>query len=170
MHIGTITPAYQPPKIEDEPVHVDAIEPDLCIDSEENAPQQEGIIHEVYERPGKEYLQESPELHSQVNDKNVVQRCLHKQAEMDKILKVIHNKILKGMHLLVTVNEIQVVYLNSPYSKDVYLHSVCNKLPSHKVAVRRTKKSAEKYMRTMYLVNGDSSPMHMCMGISSIRG
>ena len=39
--------AYQPPKTEDEPVDVDAIEPDLNVDFEENASQQEGITHEA---------------------------------------------------------------------------------------------------------------------------
>ena len=38
MLMHTITPAYQPPKIEDEPVDVDAIEPDLNTDFEENVP------------------------------------------------------------------------------------------------------------------------------------
>ena len=76
MPIGTITPAYQPPKIEDETVDVDAIEPDLNTDYEENVPQQEGSkegIHEIYERPGKENLQESPELHTHIDSKNLVQ-------------------------------------------------------------------------------------------------
>ena len=49
MPIDTITPAYQPPKIEDKPVDVDANEPDLNMDFEENVSQQEGIIHEAYE-------------------------------------------------------------------------------------------------------------------------
>ena len=87
---------YQPPKIEGEPVDIDAIEPDLNIDFEENSPQQEGIIYEVYERPGKEYLQESLELDKQGNSKNLVQRHLPKQADLDKILKIIQRKNIKG--------------------------------------------------------------------------
>ena len=77
MPIDTLKPMYKPPRIEDELVHIDAIEPDLNTDFEENAPQQDGIIYEVYERPGKEYLQESPELHTQVDGKNLVQRYVH---------------------------------------------------------------------------------------------
>ena len=49
--------------------NADAIEPDLNKDFEGNTPQQEGIIHEIYEWPGKEYLQESLELHTQDNSK-----------------------------------------------------------------------------------------------------
>ena len=54
--MDTSTPGYQPPKIEDEPIVVEATEPDLNTDFEENVPQQEGIIHEVYKRLRKEYL------------------------------------------------------------------------------------------------------------------
>ena len=46
--IDSITPAYQLPKIEDEPIDVDAIQPKLNTEFEENLPQQEGIIHDVY--------------------------------------------------------------------------------------------------------------------------
>ena len=50
MPIDSITLAYQPPQTEDEPVDVDAIKYNLNTEFEENAPQQEGIIHGVYER------------------------------------------------------------------------------------------------------------------------
>ena len=63
MPIETIIPAYQPPKSEDGLGDVDVTELDLSTYFEENAPQQEEIIHKVNERPRKEYLQESPELH-----------------------------------------------------------------------------------------------------------
>ena len=55
MAIDTITPAYQLLKMEDELADVDVINPDLNMYFEENATQQEGIINEVYEKPGKEY-------------------------------------------------------------------------------------------------------------------
>ena len=35
---------------------------------------------------------------------------LPKQADIDKVLKIIQCKVLKGMHLSVTVKEIQVRY------------------------------------------------------------
>ena len=44
-----------------------------------------------------------------------VQKCLPKQAEIEKILKIIQRKVLKGMQLPVTVKEIQAGYLISPY-------------------------------------------------------
>ena len=40
---------------------------------------------------------------------------------MDKILKIIQRKVLKGTHLPVTVKEMQAGYLIIPYFKDLYI-------------------------------------------------
>ena len=69
-----------------------------------------------------------------------------KQADIDKILKVIQRKVLKGMHLSVTVKEIQAGYLNSSYLKDIYLYLAQNRLPSYKAAIRKVEMLAEKYI------------------------
>ena len=47
-----------------------------------------------------------------------MQKFLPKQADIDKILKIIQRKVLKGTHLTVTVKEIQAGYFISPYFKD----------------------------------------------------
>ena len=52
----------------------------------------------------------------------LVQKFLLKQADIDKILKIIQQKILKGTHLPVTIKEIQEGYLISSYFKDIYLY------------------------------------------------
>ena len=87
-------------------------------DFEENSPYQEGIISEVYQRPDKSQLLEPPELADLVNTNNIVQKYLPKQTDIEKILKIIQRKVLKGTHLPVTIKEIQVGYLNNPYFKD----------------------------------------------------
>ena len=71
---------------------------------------------------------------------------LSKQADIDKILKVIQRKILKGMHLSVMVKEIQAGYLNSSYFKDIYSYLAQNRLPSSKAAIRKVEMLAEKYI------------------------
>ena len=48
-----------------------------------------------------------PELTDLINTENIVQKYLPKQADIDKILKVIQRKVLKGAHLPVTIKEIQ---------------------------------------------------------------
>ena len=53
-----------------------------------------------------------------MNTGNLVQKFLPKQADIDKILKVIQRKVLKGTHLPVEIKEIQAGYLSNPYFKD----------------------------------------------------
>ena len=73
------------------------------MDFDENGPQQEGNIHELNERLGREYMQESPVFQTLVMSKNLVQRYLPQQADLDRILKVIQRKVLKGTNLSVKV-------------------------------------------------------------------
>ena len=91
------------------------INPELNTDFEENSPFQKGVTSEAYQRPGKSFFQEPQELDSLVNTGRLVQKFLPKQADIDKILKVIQRKVLKGTHLPVTIKEIQAGYLVSPY-------------------------------------------------------
>ena len=80
---------------------------DINRDTEENSLYQEGIISEVYERPHKSQFVDPPELTDLVNTEKIVQKYLPKQADIDKILKVIRRKVLKGTHLPITIKEIQ---------------------------------------------------------------
>ena len=49
-----------------------------------------------------------------------MQKFLPKQADIDRILKIIQHKVLKGVHLSVTIKEIQAGYLNNLYFKDIF--------------------------------------------------
>ena len=74
------------------------------------------------------------------------QKFLLKQADIDKILKIIQRKVLKGTHLPVTVNEIQADNLMIPYFKDLYLYLAQNKLSGTKKAIHKVEMLAEKYI------------------------
>ena len=93
------------------------------MDFKENSPFKECMISEMYQRPDKAYFQELQELESLINTGRLVQKILLKQADIDKILKIIQRKVLKGMHLPVTVQEIQAEYLVSLYFKDISVFS-----------------------------------------------
>ena len=110
-------------KVSQEDKQID-LELDLEIntDFEENSPYQEGIISEIYQRPDKSQIVDPPELTDLVNTERIVQKYLPKQADIDRILKVIQRKVLKGTHLPLTIKEIQAGYLNSSYFKDLYLY------------------------------------------------
>ena len=92
---------------------------------------------DIYQRPNKSYFQEPNDLESLINTCNLVQNFLPKQADIDKILKVIQRKVLKGMHMSVTVKEIEAGYLSSSYFKDMYLYLAQNRLPSSKAAIKK---------------------------------
>ena len=66
-----------------------------------------------------------------------MQKFLPKQADIDKKLKVIQRKVLKGTHLPVIIKEIQAGYLVSPYFKDIYLYLAQNKLPTTKTTIQK---------------------------------
>ena len=118
----------------------------IDIKFEENSPHQGGIISEFYQRPNKSYFQEPKDLKSLVNTCNLVQKFLPKQADIDKILKVIQRKVLKGMHLSMMIKEIQAGDLSSSYFKDIYLYLAQNRLPCSKATIRKVKTLAEKYI------------------------
>ena len=73
-------------------------------------------------------------------------KILPKQADVDKILKVIQGNVLRSTHLLVTVKEIQAGYLTSPSFKDTYLCLAQNKLPSTKLSIQKMKTLVERYI------------------------
>ena len=86
------------------------------------------------------------ELNDLINMGNLIHKFLPKQADIDKILKVIQRKVLKGTHLLVEIKEIQAKYLNSSHFKDIYLYLSQNKLPTSKVAIRKVEMLVERYI------------------------
>ena len=119
---------------------------DRNIDFEENSPYQEGTISETYERPDRSYFQEPSELKDLIDMAKLVQKCLPKLTDIDKILDVIKTKVLKGTHLPITIKEIQAGYLTSPYFKDLYLYSAQNKLPSKRSAIHKIETLAERFI------------------------
>ena len=115
------------------------------MDFEENSPFQ-GVILETYERPDKSFFTEPQELESLVNTGKLVQKFIPKQADIDKILKIIQRKVLKGTHLPVLI---KAGYLVSPYFKDIYLCLAQSKLSSTKTAIQKVETLAEKYICAM---------------------
>ena len=118
----------------------------INLDFKENSPFQEGVISETYQRPNKSFFQEPQDLNRLVNTSNLIQKFLPRQADIDKILKAIQRKVLKGMDLPIKIIEIQAGYLNSLYFKDIYLYLAQNKLPSSKAAIRKVETLAERYI------------------------
>ena len=62
------------------------------------------------------------DLESLINTGRLVQKLLPKQVDIDKILKIIQQKLLEGTHLSIMIKEIQAGYVTSSYFKDIYLY------------------------------------------------
>ena len=151
-------PSYQDPYVRPPPKPPDISDPldsrkdlldnnsDRKVEIEENSPFQEGIISEIYERPDNSYVQEPQELIDLIDTTKLIQKYLPKQTDIDKILDIIKRKVLKGMHLPLTVKEIQAGYLTSPYFKDLYLFLSQNKLPSKRSAIKKVEMLAESFV------------------------
>ena len=75
---------------------VENIIPDINLDFKENLPFQESVISKMIQRPDKSFFQDPKELNNLINMGNLIQKFLPKQADIDKILKVIQRKVLKG--------------------------------------------------------------------------
>ena len=116
------------------PVNMD-INLELNTNFKENLPFQEDVILKICQRQDQLCFQDPQEMESLINTGRLVQKFLPKQADINKILKVIQKRVLRGMHLPVTLKEIQAVYLVSPYFKDIYLYLAQNKLLSTKTAI-----------------------------------
>ena len=97
----------------------------------------------------KSFLQEPKESGNLINKGNLFHKYLPKQTDIDKILKVIQRKVLKGTHLLLEIKATQARYLHSSYFKDIYLSQ--NKLPSSKMAIRKIEALAEKHILLDFL-------------------
>ena len=103
-----------------------------------------------------------------VNTNNIVQKYLSKQTDIDKILKNIQRKVLKGTHLPVTIKGIQAGYLNSPYFKHLYLYLTQNRLPSSKNTICKVEVLAEIHIRLIAIQTGHNSREGNCT-ISNTR-
>ena len=101
---------------------IEDIDPNVNFDFEENSPFQEGIISETFQRLDKPFFQEPNELGDLIDRGNLVQKFLPKQTDIDKTLKVIQRKVLRGIHLPVYIKEIHTRYLHSSYFKDIFLY------------------------------------------------
>ena len=66
----------------------------INLDIEENSPFQEGVISETIQRPDKMFFQKPKSLEDIIDTGNLIQKFLPKQMDIDKILQIIHRKVL----------------------------------------------------------------------------
>ena len=97
------------------------------------------MTNKTYQTEYDTFFQEPKELGDFINKEYFVHKYLPRQMDIDKILEMIHRKVLKGMHLPIEIQVIQAGYLCSSYFKDLYLYLSQNKFPSSKPAIRKNR-------------------------------
>ena len=68
------------------------------------------------------------------------------QVDIYKIMSIIKRKVLKGIHLPLTIKEIQSGYLKSSFFKDLCRYMAQNKLPSKKGAIHKVLTLSQNYI------------------------
>ena len=139
-------PSVRPPQNVDNATTSPSLGPEPNMDIEENSPHQEGIITETYVVPDQSYLEQPQELIKLVNTSKVVQWYLLQQADIDKILNIIKRKVLKGMHLPLSIKEIPAGYLASSFFKDLYRYLDQIVMPHKKHARHKVEAIAESFI------------------------
>ena len=92
---------YRPPPklteipLQEIPRNLTDLEMDINTDFEENAPYEECVVSETYQRPDRSNFQEPPGLDSLINTGKLLQKFLPKQTDIDKILEIRKEKFLK---------------------------------------------------------------------------
>ena len=83
-------------------------------------------------------------------------RLLHiehpKQKDIEAILKVINQKILRQVHLPTSFRDMHGAYLNSPHFQDIYLYLLQNKLPRNSRKWTQVSSAATEYMLLDFLL------------------
>ena len=112
------------------------------------------------------FFQEPKELNHLINLDNLILKFLSKQADIDRICKVIQRKFLKGMHVPVEVKEIHSGYLNSSHFKDIYLYLLQNKLPTSKAAIRKIETLAERYIPLLFNITPEKETAALAVPVT----
>ena len=90
--------------------NVQDINPNINFDFKENSLFQEGIMSEMFQRLNKSFFQEPKELGDLMNKGSFVHKYLPKQMDIDKILKMIQRKVLKGTDLPIKIKKFRQVF------------------------------------------------------------
>ena len=118
----------------------------INLDIKENSPFQEGIISETIQRLDKSFFQNPKRVEDLIDMGNLIHRFLPRQMDIDKILHIIQQKVLKDSHLPGEIKEIQARYLHSPYFKEIYQYLLQNKLPHSRLAIKKLEALSERYV------------------------
>ena len=87
-----------------------------------------------------------PPLEQLVDPTKVKQTFIPKQGEINKLVKQINTRILRGTHLPGDLKDLKAAYLSSPHFRDLYLFLTQNRMPLNKSSAKRLEINSRNYM------------------------
>ena len=103
-------------------------------------------VQQNHRTPKKSDFELPPALSEKVNVDDVTSRYLPKQVDLESLLKDVQKKVLRQVHLPLSMKDMEGAYLASPYFKDIYVYLAQNRVPSQSRRAQRVNASAFGYL------------------------
>ena len=71
---------------------------------------------------------------------------LLRQAEIDRVMRRINRKVLRNIHLPLTLRDLQAAYLQSPQFRGIYIYLAQNRMPKSRKDVKHIAIASQDYM------------------------
>ena len=133
-------PAMKKPKAMNE---VDA-EYDPLMDTD--SPYDDALVEIEYRRLVGDDFTIPPSLETQIEQGKLTKRDLPRQAEIDRVMRRINRKVLRNIHLPLTLRDLQAAYLQSPQFRGIYIYLAQNRMPKSRKDAKRIAIASQDYM------------------------
>ena len=108
--------------------------------------EEEEILDPEIKMPDDEDFIIPPPLENLIDPTKVQQTFVPKQGEINKLVKQIQTRILRGTQLPGNLKDLKAAYLTSPHFRDIYIYLLQNKLPLKKATAKRVEANSRDYM------------------------
>ena len=79
-----------------------------------DSPYDDALVEIEYRRPVGDDFTIPPSLETQIEQGKLTKHYLPRQAEIDRVMRRINRKVLRNIHLPLTLRDLQAAYLQSP--------------------------------------------------------
>ena len=87
-----------------------------------------------------------PSLEKQIEQGKLTKRDLPRQAEIDRVMRRINHKVLRNIHLPLTLRDLQAAYLQSLQFRGIYIYLAQNRMPKSRKDVKCIAITSQDYM------------------------
>ena len=134
-HPVHVLPFLSPASVLQRPKALNEVDAEYDPLMDTDSPYDDVLVEIEYHRPVDDDFTLPPSLEKQIEQGKLAKRDLPQQAEIDRVMRRINRKVLRHIHLPLTLHDLQVAYLQSPQFRGIYIYLAQNRMPkSHKDA------------------------------------